>query len=201
MTEPQPENTEHYDSVSHNYEAMNRAIETQVDKQLELSSLYEYQQTSRRTQMLMHITISLCVISLTATAIWWMLASSGNYGISNALDSIQSTVTDRKTADALQIISASQETSNSPDQAFINTSFTVFHRTLISTGEYVVTGKTYEPSNLTTPYDQYCYLEQNQNSQALSGQPLSYIENGKLILETKDKAMINVAHRYCQFSR
>lgn len=195
--------TEHYESVSHNFDAMNRAIDTQVDKQLELSSLYQFQQSSRLTQMLMHITISLCVLSLSATAIWWMLSSSGAFitGDPSYSELIQSSASDRQTSDALRIISEAQESKNSPDSAFINTSFTVFHRTLISTGEYVVTGKIYQPGNLQTPSEQYCYLEQNQNSNQLSGQALSYIEDEELILETDDKAMISLAHRYCQFSR
>jgi hypothetical protein len=203
MTKPQSNNAERYDTVSHNFEAMNRAIDTQVDKQLELSSLYEFQQTSRRTQVIMHITISLCFLALTATAIWWLLSSSGHIVAGNIsyADRIESKAVDRKTIDALKVISKSQTPVNNADQAFINTSFTVFHRTLISTGEYVVTGKTYQPSDLNRPYEQYCYLEQNQNSQQLSGQALSYIENGELVLETEDKAMIELAKRYCQFSR
>ncbi len=195
--------TEQYESVSHNFDAMNRAIDTQVDKQLELSSLYQFHQSSRRTQMLMHITLSLCVLSLSATAIWWMISSSGT-SIADApshSELIRNSASERKTSDALRIISEAQESKNSPDRAFIDTSFTVFHRTLISTGEYVVTGKIYQPGNLQTPSEQYCYLEQNQSSKQLSGQALSYIEDEELILETDDKAMISLAHRYCQFSR
>jgi hypothetical protein len=181
---------------------MNRAIDTQVDKQLELSSLYEHQQTSRLTQIFMHVTVSLCALTLTAAAMWWFL-SSGDLALAkpNHTDPATLALSDRKTIDALTIISDAQKTSESPDSAFINTSFTVFHRTLISTGEYVVTGKTYAPSNLRKPYEQYCYLEQNQNSQALSGHPLSYVEAGELVLETEDQAMIVLAKKYCQFSR
>lgn len=195
--------SEQYESVSHNFDAMNRAIDTQVDKQLELSSLYQFQQSSRRTLMAMHITVSLCVLALTATAIWWLLSSSGSFFSSDITytESILKSASDRKTSDALKIISEAQDSNNNPDKAFIDTSFTVFHRTLISTGEYVVTGKTYEPDDLQTPSEQYCYLEQSQSSNQLSGQALSYIEDKELILETEDQAMISLAHRYCQFSR
>ena len=189
--------------VAHNYEAMNRAIDTQVDKQFELSELYRFQQTSRRTLMFMHITVSLCLILLSATVIWWLVTPVNRLPPPqiNTTELKLSASSDRDTIDALKVISGVEDQQNNPEQVFINTSFTVFHRTLIPTGEYVVTGKTYRPENLHSPHEQYCYLEKSQSSEKLSGSPLAYVENKEIILETNEKELISFAKRHCQFSR
>jgi hypothetical protein len=200
--QPDKAKPEQYDYVSHNYEAMNRAIDTQVDKQFELGELYRFQQTSRRTMMLMHISISLCVIALTATLIWWLISPKNSLPGNTELSGYSlSSIFDTSTHDALKTISKVESTPNNPEQAFINTSFTVFHRSLTPTGEYVVTGKTYQPDNLRSPEEQYCYLEKDQQGGNLSGSPLAYEEKGKIILETQDEALIAFARQYCQFSR
>jgi len=188
------------DYVSHNFEAMNRAIDTEVDKRVELNSLYQHQQTSRKTLMILHLTLSFCVICITATVIWWLLNPNQKGLEQVTLTPNNSAAFDRSTHDALNIISK-QEEQKEAERSFINTSFTVFHRTLIPTGEYVVTGKTYLPQELSYPDEQYCYLEQSESSSGLSGEPLAAINEGHLVLETDDKALIAFAKKYCQFSQ
>jgi hypothetical protein len=74
-------------------------------------------------------------------------------------------------------------------------------RTLISTGESVVTGKTYAPDNLSYPEEQYCYLEKIQSNSSLSGEPLAVFEDHLFMLERDDLELINFARKYCQFSQ
>jgi cytoskeletal protein RodZ len=204
MIEPdkdRPEENKGFSYTAHNYEAMNKAIETEVEKRYEISSLYHYQSSSRRTLMLLHTTLSLCVLTLTAAIIFWLFHQS-NIELKNPwpTTTVDQALREQQTHSALNTLS-SQEKGEPTEQAFINTSFTVFHRTLIPSGEYVVTGKTFQPDQLSKPSEQYCYLEQNQSSEAVSGLPLAVVENNQLILETKVPELINYAKRYCQFSR
>jgi hypothetical protein len=180
---------------------MNKAIDTEVEKRFEITELYQYQQTSRRTLMLLHITLSLSVIALTAAIIYWLFYHN-NGGLILPTESLsihESGVRDRQTYSALDTLSQ-QEQAPSAEQNFINTSFTVFHRTLLPTGEYAVTGKTFQPDNLRLPSEQYCYLEKNQQGGKLSATPLAVVEKGRFELETDLPELIGYAKRYCQFS-
>jgi len=189
-----------HDYVTHNYEAMNRAIDTEVDRRVELSELYRYEGRSRRSLMIMHLATSLSVVAVAVALIFWLYyppaTSSGGISKVNA----SSPALDRSTSDALALISA-QESPELKDKPFIDTSFTVFHRTLISTGEYVVTGKTYAPDNLSYPEEQYCYLEKTQSNAGLSGEPLAAFEDHQFMLETDDLELIDFARKHCQFSQ
>lgn len=198
---PHTEKPEGFSYTAHNYEAMNRAIDTEIEKRHEISSLYHYQSSSRRTLMLLHITLSLCVLTLTAAIIFWLF-HQGNVELRVPWDrtTLDQSLREHETHTALTELS-SQEKGSAEDRPFINTSFTVFHRTLIPSGEYVVTGKTFEPNQLSSPRDQYCYLEKNQSSEAVSGLPLAVVENNNLVLETEVPELINYVKRYCQFSR
>ena len=204
MIEPDkdtPEKNKGFSYTAHNYEAMNKAIETEVEKRYEISSLYHYQSSSRRTLMLLHITLSLCVLTLTAAIIFWLF-HQGDVELAAPWDkpTLDQSLREQETRSALNTLS-SQEQGAAEEQAFINTSFTVFHRTLIPSGEYVVTGKTFQPDQLSKPSEQYCYLEQNQSSEAVSGLPLAVVEKNQFILETEVPELVNYAKRYCQFSR
>lgn len=187
--------------TAHNFEAMNKAIDTEVEKRFEISELYQYQQTSRRTLMLLHITLSLCVIALTSAVIYWLFfLNNGHIQMPTGTDFSQSDgLRDRDTYAVLDSLSI-QEQATEGEQNFIDTSFTVFHRTLIPTGEYAVTGKTFQPDDLRKPSEQYCYLEKNQPGSSLSATPLAVIEEGKFMLETDEPELMSFAKRYCQFS-
>jgi len=189
-----------HDYITHNYEAMNRAIDTEVDRRVELSELYRYEGSSRRTLMIMHLATSLSVVAVAVAIIFWMYYPSAtpSVGASKVIGS--SPVLNRSTSDALALISE-KESPTLKDKPFIDTSFTVFHRTLISTGEYVVTGKTYAPDNLSYPDEQYCYLEKAQSNAGLSGEPLAAFEDHQFMLETEDLELIDFARKYCQFSQ
>jgi len=204
---PQDKNTESilqdqrpHDYVTHNYEAMNRAIDTEVDRRVELSELYRYEGSSRRTLMIMHLATSLSVVAVAVALIFWLYYPVATTSVGASQVIVSSPALNRSTSDALAIISE-QESPKLKDKPFIDTSFTVFHRTLISTGEYVVTGKTYAPDNLSYPEEQYCYLEKTQSNAGLSGEPLAAFEDHQFMLETEDLELINFARKYCQFSQ
>jgi hypothetical protein len=195
-------NKQGFTFVSHNFEAMNKAIDTEVEKRFEITELYQYQQTSRRTLIFLHITLSLSVIALTAAIIYWLLYQNNGSFIPPWEHKVtqEDGLRDRNTYSALDTLSRQEQAPSSAEQSFINTSFTVFHRTLLPTGEYAVTGKTFQPDDLRKPSEQYCYLEKNQKGGNLSANPLAIIQKGDFILETEEPELINFARRYCQFS-
>ena len=188
----------HY--VTHNFDAMNRAIDTEVDRRVEISELYRYEGSSKRTLMVIHLATSLSVVSVAVALIFWMFYPPSSSSGGAAPTKASSPALNRSTSDALALISA-QEAPEVQNKPFIDTSFTVFHRTLISTGEYVVTGKTYAPDNLSYPEEQYCYLEKLQSNAGLSGEPLAAFEDHQFILETESIELIDFARKYCQFSQ
>ena len=194
------ENTEDHPYTTHNFEAMNRAIDTEVDRRLEISEIYRYEGSSRRSLMAMHIATSLSVVAVAAAVIWWLFNQPTISAPSLDVTPSYTNVFDRNTREALNVISA-EEKSTTAGKSFIDTSFTVFHRTIIPTGEYVVTGKTYQPDNLKYPSEQYCYLEKTESSTGLAGEPLASINQGDFTLETKDEELISYARKYCQFSK
>lgn len=197
------EDNEAFTFVSHNFEAMNKAIDTEVEKRFEISELYQNRQSPRRTLMFLHVTLSLSVIALTTAIIYWLFYQNNGSFIPpwENTASQESGLRDRNTYSALDTLShQAQTTSADTEQSFINTSFTVFHRTLLPTGEYAVTGKTFQPDDLRKPSEQYCYLEKNNKGGNLSATPLAVIEKGSFILETEEPELMRYAKRYCQFS-
>jgi hypothetical protein len=134
-------NKQGFTFVSHNFEAMNKAIDTEVEKRFEITELYQYQQTSRRTLIFLHITLSLSVIALTAAIIYWLLYQNNGSFIPPWEHKVtqEDGLRDRNTYSALDTLSRQEQAPSSAEQSFINTSFTVFHRTLLPTGEYAVT--------------------------------------------------------------
>ena len=62
-----------------------------------------------------------------------------------------------------------QEDIPAEEKAFIETSFTIFHSSIIPSGESVVTGKRYSPENISKPSYQYCYLRSSKDENAING--------------------------------
>ena len=180
-----------YSVVTHNFESMNRAIDNQVEKQELMSVIYRTQRYEKATRTLFYIVSTLAIALLTATLIWWLLHSNPEaYRIDfPALENQQ----------ALQTLASSEE-AKGEDAAFINTSFTVFHRNLTPSGDNVVTGKTFAPEDLATPYEQYCYLESASSTGSLSAIPLASYDEGSYQEETTDPNLLKLIRRYCRFS-
>jgi len=179
--------------VTQNYDAINHAIDTEVDKRHQLIEFYRSERSHNIAQTFLYLAFGLSVIAVAITLVWWLL----HQPVSQV---VYAPASDNASILALNEISK-QEVIEGVEQGFVDTSFTVFHRTLISSGEYVVTGKVYAPDDLTQPEDQYCYLEKAQSSTGLSGVPLASFENNKLALETDNLDLASLAEKYCQFSR
>lgn len=186
-----------YQYTSHNFESMNRAIENEVEKQEMWTALYQNHRVEKGARILFYGLSSVCVVALTATLIWWLLIPANIEFQSRLVDVVG--YSSKETNGSLKTLSQQESVSGS-EAPFINTSFTVFHRTLTPSGDEVVTGKTYQPKALEFPDEQYCYLESASAQGILEAIPLAIYEKGKIVLETKDESLISYAEAYCRFS-
>lgn len=173
-----------------NLDPINKAIDVEVSKRNELSSLYSSQKNINKSTVLLNICIALCLLLLTIGALYWFFYSKN---INTPMLSPQ----DKSTAVSLNKISKSDDSINKS----IDKSFTVFQRVLIDTGEYVVTGKNFIPEDLTKPTDQYCYIEPLTAESGMAGEPIASMNANELIMETENKYLLQFAFPACQFSK
>jgi len=135
--------------TSHDFDSMNRAIDNQIQKQELMSVIYRGQRYENSSRTILFLVSTIAITALTATLIWWLVAPGQ--------PSFRGAYTVSEDNQALQTLSGHERVEGS-EAPFIDTSFTVFHRNLTPSGDYVVTGKTYAPSDLKKPSEQYCYL-------------------------------------------
>ena len=95
-----------------------------------------------------------------------------------------------------------QKTLPEEEQSFIKTSFTIFHSTIIPTGESVVTGKEYAPEDITSPSHQYCYLRSviGDSDFRSSVIDLADFKDGNVRYITNDDYLNELADSYCVFN-
>lgn len=177
-----------------NYSAINRAIDVEVKKRDELSKLYSSQRVINKSKIFLLTASAMSIVMLTIAVIYWMYFFSPQI-ITPSLGLEEN----KKTTSSLNEISKSNAESASNSEQQIDTSFTVFQRSQIETGEYVVTGKNYIPENLVEPTEQYCYLEPKEAETSLAGESIASSVGGEIILDTQDSFLIDVALPHCQF--
>jgi len=178
--------------TSHNFDSMNRAIDNQIQKQELMSVIYRGQRYENSSRTVLFLVSTLAITALTATLIWWLIAPGQ--------PSFRGAYTVNEDNQALQTLSG-QERVEGSEAPFIDTSFTVFHRNLTPSGDYVVTGKTYAPSDLKKPSEQYCYLEAANATGELSGKPLAAYNGNEFVMETVEPIFVDLATAYCRFTK
>lgn len=176
--------------TAYNFSQLNDAIDIEIQKRNELSRLYASQKKMNRSTMYFYICASVCLLLLTITFIYW-------FGFSEPKENVQYSKPIEENSTSLKQIADNENSSHDT----INTSFTVFQRKQIETGEYVVTGKNFTPEDLLTPEDQYCYIEPITSDSGMSGEPIASILDEELIIETADTFLIHNALPYCQFTQ
>ena len=175
---------------SHNFDALNEAIDIEVKRTDELLALYRSKKGKNRAEIFLYIVAGICLIFITVMVIYWLL--------------LPDTKNERVQIDHSQDNSVELKTISNNDKSSttsIDTSFTIFTRKQIETGEYVVTGKNYSPNNLKIPTDQYCYIEPITAESGMAGEPIASYFEGNLITETSDKFLLENAINYCQFTK
>ena len=85
-----------------------------------------------------------------------------------------------------------------PGREKIQTSYTVFTREFLLTGETLVTGKTYEPGN-NQAVSQYCYLESIGGSASVGASYLAELADNEIIFYTTEKSLVDLVKTNCKF--
>jgi hypothetical protein len=183
--------------VTHNFDQMNRAIDTEIQKQELMSVLYRTQRYEDGSRTVLYWVSIICLLALTGATIWWLMLP-GHQGYSTQI--ITTPTISAGKEQALQTLS-NNEVIEATEAPFIDTTFTVFHRNLTPSGEHVVTGKTFEPRDLRYPIEQYCYLESKAADGELSGKPLAAYDGKNFDLETQEQFLIDLAELYCRFTK
>lgn len=181
-----------YSYVSHNFASMNRAIDNQIQKQELMSVIYRSQRYENSTRTLFYVVSTISIAALTGVLIWWLLNPNGPQF--TTISPVQGDITALKSLSDVERV-------DGIEGGFIDTSFTVFHRNLTPSGDYVVTGKTYASDNLNQPYEQYCYLESADANGELSAKPLASYDGSDFKTETSEAIFVKLAEQYCRFSR
>jgi hypothetical protein len=96
---------------------------------------------------------------------------------------------------------STQEKLPEEERAFIETSFTIFHSTITASGESVVTGKEYDPKDITAPSNQYCYLRSVIDDSGFKSSiiDLANFKDGNVIYLTGDSYLNGLTDSYCVF--
>jgi hypothetical protein len=176
------------DLVTNNYRYLNKAIDLEVDRYRKIGDYY----TSRRFVYLSIVVVLVCLSLLSLVAAYKLFQTPVWERFT------QTVTTGGADSQALEQIFEASDIGVS-DDPFISTSFTIFTRSLIETGEYVVTGATYQPEDLDVPFEQYCYLEHSTASGVLSAENLAYVSEGQVNYETDDKFLRGIGESNCRF--
>jgi len=183
-------NSKEYFPQSHKFDALNEAIDIEVRRTDELTALYKSKKRINIAVIFLYIVAGVSMLLLTITIIYWLL-------LPNTKNDEDRVGQNKDNSVELKTISNNDKNTKKS----IDTSFTVFTRQLIETGEYVVTGKNYSPDDLKKPTDQYCYIEPITANSGMAGEPIASYFEGNLITETSDKFLLENAINYCQFTK
>lgn len=177
-------------SQSHNFDALNKAIDIEVDRANQLTALYQSKKGLNKSVIFLYVAAGISILLITMALIYWLMIPS------TLSDAVPVSQNKDNSVELKTIFNNNENAKNS-----IDTSFTVFTRQQIETGEYVVTGKNYSPGDLKKPTDQYCYIEPITADSGMAGEPIASYFEGSLTTETSDKFLLENALNYCQFTK
>lgn len=173
---------------THDYSPINNAVDVEIQKRKEITGLYSSQRSMNRSAIVLNVCVALCLLVLTISLVYWFFFTKPVVLTAPPFQ-------DKNASTSLKTISNNDDALKDP----IDTSFTVFYRYQIETGEHVVTGLNYVPSDLITPQDQYCYIEPMTADSGLAGEPIASMVITDLTIETTDKFLIEVALPHCKW--
>lgn len=169
---------------SHNYAPYNSAVDNTLAQHRSVVQLLKSELYMNWSQIALMVLAAICLFSLTVALVYWLFFL--NPGPVFNLDK-------EKSGREIGALAAAE-----PSKGFeIETSFTVFDTTPISTGEIVVTARSYLPSNLSVPSGQYCYITTSADIKG-SETEIAYLDD-QLEITTEDDFLIREAVPLCQF--
>ncbi|MEJ6706759.1 MAG: hypothetical protein QNK49_03590 [Porticoccus sp.] len=174
--------------TAYNYAPYNAAVDNQLETQRELIAEARSRRKLIQSKWVFYITACISMLICVGALVYWLLNNKNT--INSATPSQADTI--KETSNLKQIAETATEIYS------IDTSYTVFNKTVMASGEIVVTGKDYEPDSLDTPVDQYCYLDSSTSTQKIITE-LAIVEYADMEVKTTDQRLINDGIPLCQF--
>ena len=179
---------ERQEYTSHNFEAYNAAVNNQLETQRELIAEAKSRKQLINSKKIFYFVASVSMVICAASFICWLLtkeekstfivpSESGTLGESSGLKQI---------ADG------------SLKKYGVDTSYTVFKKTVMASGENIVTAKEYNSDSLEKPVYQYCYLDSSVGT-TKTITTLAILDETGYEVSTKDQRLIQDGIPLCQF--
>ncbi len=221
------ENTSLYFETAE-YSQINRAIERELERSNEILKDYRHIRHRSWSEIILYITCASAILITSIALSYWIYKVANreplitNDAVTKTILSTTpeeateqiNTLTELSKKDSTSIstvpdISSSihsskneNETSSSQslnETQVVKTEFTVFKTIVTPSGEEVVTGKIFLPNNLSVPDSQYCYLNHLGNKNSFSGIYIARYRKDKIIYDSDDLDLRNIAAKYCRF--
>ena len=174
--------------TAYNYAPYSAAVDNQLETQRELIAEAGSRRKLLQSKWLFYISACICMLIFCAALVYWLLNNKNT--VNSATSSQADTTKERSTLK--QIDEAA------PVNYGIDTSYTVFNKTVMASGEIVVTGKEYDPESLDTPVNQFCYLDSPTGTKKTVTQ-LAFVDDKGMEVVTTDQRLINDGIPLCQF--
>lgn len=186
--------SEKNDHVTNDFSYLNRAVDLEVSRYKNIGAYY-------RSKRWVYLAVAVLIIALAGLAIsaaYKLLQTPVWSRFVQASDS-ESQV--QEVQEIETVAQFQQADSSAAANEFISRTITAFNRSLIETGETVVTGKTYISGDLEYPAEQYCYLEHQTPSGNVNAENLAYVLGDEIVYETNDDFLRGIAEENCSFYR
>ena len=174
--------------TAYNFDPLNSAIDNQLETQRALIAEAKSRKRLLNNKRAFYLITCICMVAFTVVIIYWLLSKR------EIMDVVSPSKSDtfEETYDLEQISGSSEE------EYGVNTSYTVFKKTTMASGEIIVTGKEYEPDSLDKPVYQYCYLDSPSGTTKKITQ-IAYIDESVMVISTQSNRLIIDGIPLCQF--
>ncbi len=178
---------------SNDFDPINGAIENEVLRAEESLKYSRHKRYNSWSRIVFWISISIAILLIAGAFSWWLLFENGVTKTYNTFEA------PKYTAENVELERQTITKIDANEGASIDTSYTVFIKVPLESGESVITGKVYLPNQVEKPNHQYCYLETLGGPALIKGRQLAKITDGVLIYETSDQELLSLAKRHCKF--
>ena len=173
--------------TTHDYLPYNEAVRHELAHHREIAAAVHEESRLRRAKVWVLISLAIAILGLTLAVIYWLFSQPEANQIFAA--------SSPKTRENLGAIAASEN----PKGIEVATSFNVFDKTPMATGEIVVTSKEFTPANLSQPQYQYCYVTNSTEISNATQILIADVEGGQVRVQTTDTFLLESALPLCTF--
>lgn len=178
----------------HNYDYYNQAADLNINKHYELNKIARYKRLEGYFKVALIVIIALCIVALTISLILWVHKQGTN---KSAIENAQNTKSEQVLAEErknMKDLIDNQE--NQPATFGVSREFHMFNKQYTQSGDEVVTGKKFLPSDLENPVFQYCYASMPGSNKR---DDIARKKDGEVSIVTKDHFLLENALPLCVF--